>query len=140
MNGSTGTRPAPERCWIDTPAGPVFAVHHRARAAVAQGRGVVLCNPFGIEALTAHRAYRHLAERLADAGISAVRFDYHGTGDSSGRDEDPDRLGAWVESTRACMRWLRARDGVSEVALFGVRFGGLIAMQAANLGGVDTLV
>src|SRR5437660_1364631 len=52
MNGSTGTRPAPERCWIDTPAGPVFAVHHRARAAVAQGRGVVPCNPFGLEALS----------------------------------------------------------------------------------------
>jgi pimeloyl-ACP methyl ester carboxylesterase len=110
----------------------VFAVHHRARAAVAQGRGVVLCNPFGIEAMSAHRAYRHLAERLADAGISAVRFDYHGTGDSSGSDDDPDRLGAWVESVRACVKWLRARDGVSEVSLFGVRFGALVAMQAAN--------
>src|SRR5689334_4600346 len=40
--------------------------------------GVVLCNPFGIELLASRRAYRHLADRLARAGIPTLRFDYDG--------------------------------------------------------------
>jgi pimeloyl-ACP methyl ester carboxylesterase len=41
---------------------------------------------------------------------------------------------------QSAAKWLRARDGVSEVALFGVRFGALMAMHAANAGGIDALV
>lgn len=49
--------------------------------------GVVLCNPFGQTAMRMHRLLRLVAERLAQRGVAALRFDYHGTGDSAGDDD-----------------------------------------------------
>jgi len=76
------------------------ASSEEARAATA-AHGVVLCNPFGYEAMCMHRAYRYFAEAFAHAGFPALRFDYHGTGDSSGKDRDPQRLRAWLDSIHA---------------------------------------
>lgn len=104
-------------------------------------RGVVLCAPYGNEALTTHRAWRAFAERLADAGLPTLRFDYPGTGDSAGGEEDPDRLRAWIDGIHAAMRFLRASTGVEEVALVGLRLGALLAAVAANeVKGVSALV
>ncbi|HMJ11555.1 MAG TPA: alpha/beta fold hydrolase [Polyangiaceae bacterium] len=103
--------------------------------------GVVLCNPFGYEAICAHRSYRHLAERLARAGHATLRFDYDGTGDSFGDDTDPERMRAWIDSIHAAVSELRERSGVHEVVLFGMRLGGLLAVHAAcERGDVSGLV
>jgi pimeloyl-ACP methyl ester carboxylesterase len=90
--------------------------------------GVVLCNPFGYEAMCLHRCYRILAERLALAGIASLRFDYHGTGDSSGHDHDPERLPAWLSSISAAVDELRRRAEVTEISIFGVRLGATLAV------------
>jgi alpha-beta hydrolase superfamily lysophospholipase len=104
--------------------------------------GVVLCNPLGYEALSVHRTYRHLAERLAAAGFAALRFDYDGTGDSAGRADGAGRVRAWIDGVRAAVAELRARaPHVRRIGLFGVRFGATLAAAAAReLGGVDALV
>jgi pimeloyl-ACP methyl ester carboxylesterase len=97
----------------------------------ARTTGVVLCPPFGCEWLWTHRSYRHLALALRDAGFAVLRFDYHGTGDSLGGDTDPDRPAAWLASIGAATDTLKARAGVAEVALFGLRLGGTLAAAAA---------
>ncbi|HVH42259.1 MAG TPA: alpha/beta hydrolase [Labilithrix sp.] len=124
-----------------SPAEPIFFGRRERscfgwlhRAAGASSIGVVVCNPFGYEAVCSHRSLRHLAETIARAGIPALRFDYDGTGDSAGDDRDPDRLAAWVESTRAAVRTLRTLAGVERVWLVGVRLGVLIAALAASDG------
>jgi alpha-beta hydrolase superfamily lysophospholipase/SAM-dependent methyltransferase len=102
---------------------------------------VVLCNPLGYEAMCVHGTYRHLAQRLATAGFHALRFDYHGTGDSSGDDDEPDRVRAWLESIDAAVEALRVAAGVRAVALVGVRFGAtLAAVAAAGRRDVQSLV
>src|SRR5215207_7942519 len=58
--------------------------------------GLVLCNPFGHEAICAYRSLRHFAHALAAQGIPSLRFDYDGTGNSAGSDRDPGRLNAWI--------------------------------------------
>jgi pimeloyl-ACP methyl ester carboxylesterase len=93
--------------------------------------GVVLCNPFGFGALSMNRAYRHFAQSFARAGFPALRFDYDGAGDSSGTERDPDRLRAWLDSIHAAAAELRARAGVTDVVLFGVRLGATLAATAA---------
>ncbi len=93
---------------------------------------VVLCNPLGYEAMSAHRTYRHLAERLSARGFPALRFDYDGTGDSSGRLVEPGRVRAWLDSIRAATMEARVRSGARVVALFGVRLGATLATVAAN--------
>ena len=110
----------------------LFGLHHAPDPETARGTGVVLCNPLGYEAMCAHRTYRHLAERLATAGFHALRFDYHGTGDSSGDGEEPDRVRAWLDSIDAAVDELHAGVGVQAVALVGVRFGATLAAVAAG--------
>ncbi len=106
----------------------------------AGNRGVVLCAPHGYEELCVHRQWASLAERLAAAGLPTLRFDYRGTGDSVGHDEEPQRLRAWIDSVRDAVRWMRAQVGVTEVALVGLRLGGaLAALAAKELRDVDML-
>lgn len=95
------------------------------------GRGVVLCGPHGYEELCVHRAWAGFAARLAAAGMPVLRFDYHGLGDSAGEDSDPERVRAWIDSIHAAIRRLREDTGVAEVALAGLRLGGLLAAAAA---------
>src|SRR5438874_878972 len=71
--------------WLHCPDRPAHA-----------GHGIVLCPPLGHEQVHAHRSLRHLADACARAGFPTLRLDYHGTGDSAGSDEDPDRWATWL--------------------------------------------
>lgn len=124
---------APERA--------LLGFYHAPIGDIRRDISVVLCNPVGYEAMCTHQTYRHMAERLAAEGIAALRFDYQGTGDSSGESNEPDRVGAWLASIDAAITEVRARSGVRAVVLFGVRFGAtLAAAAAANRGDVDDLL
>lgn len=118
---------------------PLFGWLHLPEDGVVRG-GVVLCQPLGIEAICVYFSYRLLAERLAGLGLAVLRFDYDGTGDSSGRETDPDRLEAWLDSVAAATDVL-AGTGVGAIGLVGIRIGGLFAAhEAVRRGGVDALV
>lgn len=108
----------------------------------AEGRhGVVLCNPFGYDALCTHRGWRRYAMRLAAAGMPVLRFDYPGSGDSLGNEDDPGRTEAWTASIVAAVRYLRERTGVERVSICGLRLGAtLAALAAQRLGDIDGLV
>ena len=93
--------------------------------------GLVICNPFGNEAVCAHRSLRHLAEQARQAGIAALRFDYDGTGDSAGHDHEPDRLAAWRESVHVAIDELKRTTGLERVSLVGIRLGASLAAAAA---------
>ncbi|MGO9709504.1 MAG: serine aminopeptidase domain-containing protein [Polyangiaceae bacterium] len=102
---------------------------------------VVLCPPIGWDSEATYRAYGRLAERLYQEGFAVLRFAYHGTGDSSGSDYDPERLEAWRESVKLAVEEARAQSGAKAVSLFGIRIGGLLAALAApELGGVESMV
>src|SRR5262245_46366645 len=126
--------------YFGPPDRPLFGAFHLPHAACPRGVGVVLCNPFGHEELHAHRSERHLAERLAAAGFAALRFDYEGTGDSSGDDRGEGRVAAWRESIGAAVKELRSRAEVAAVVLVGLRAGALLALFAAAEVGADRLV
>jgi pimeloyl-ACP methyl ester carboxylesterase len=108
----------------------------------ANGRhGVVLCNPFGYDALCTHRGWRRLAERIAAKGVPVLRFDYPGAGDSLGDEEDPGRVDAWLDSIVAAVRHLRELTGVKQVSLCGLRLGAtLAALAGERIGDIDGLV
>jgi alpha-beta hydrolase superfamily lysophospholipase len=114
-----------------SPHGLLAGFHHVARPP-ARTSTVVLCPPIGYDAMLTQRTYRHLAERLSALGFHVLRFDYHGTGDSSGRQEEPGRFAAWMASIDAAIDHLAARTGVRRTCLFGVRTGGLLAAVAAG--------
>ncbi|WP_322042754.1 esterase [Paraburkholderia sp. J67] len=111
-------------------------------AGEAATTGVVLCNPFGYDALCVHRGWRDFAETLSVAGgLPTLRFDYPGTGDSQGNEEDPQRFRAWIDSIKAATRYLRDVAGVTRIVLCGLRLGATLAVMAAEeLGHVDGLI
>jgi alpha-beta hydrolase superfamily lysophospholipase len=117
--------------YFGTPDQPLFGWLHAPASASASGVGLVICNPFGNEAICAHRSLRHLAERAAHSGIAVLRFDYAGTGDSAGHDFEPDRVGQWVESIRRAADELCRVVPVTSLCFLGIRVGALLASLAA---------
>jgi pimeloyl-ACP methyl ester carboxylesterase len=102
---------------------------------------VVVCNPLGDDDVRAHRVLRHLAERLQHAGFPVLRFDFDGTGDSSGEERDPDRVATWLDDIGRAIGELRARGAVDRVCLAGLRLGATLALvAAAERGDVDRLI
>jgi pimeloyl-ACP methyl ester carboxylesterase len=105
-----------------------------------RGRGVVLCNPIGSESDYVHRVWRALAQTLALAGLSVLRFDYPGTRDSLDGADPARPVQSWIDSIAAASQWLTVEAGVEDVALVGLRFGAALAVACAErLGGIDHL-
>jgi uncharacterized protein len=118
---------------IGEPHKQCFAMYHPATVRSGErARGaVLLCNPFGQEAIRAHRLYKLIAERLAREGVDVMRFDYYGTGDSDGEDEDVTIEGC-VESVIASHCELIGRTSADRTACFGLRLGAAIALAATG--------
>lgn len=108
---------------------PLFGVRHPARGAPRQ-TAVLICQSWGMEYLRAYRGLRALAELLAAKGFEVLRFDYHGTADSGGSALES-AWPRWLADTATAARELRELSGASRLCLLGLRFGALVAGQAA---------
>jgi alpha-beta hydrolase superfamily lysophospholipase len=119
----------------------LFGWLHVPPAEQAADVGLVICKPFGAEAICGHRSLRAFAEMAAAAGVPALRFDYLGTGDSADIDPDADQIEAWCRDVLAAVDELRRRTGVTRVCLLGLRLGALLAtLAAARSDCVDGLI
>lgn len=106
------------------------AYHEPYSGARAQG-GVVLCYPAAHEYIWAHRAFRQLAEHLAEAGFHVLRFDYFGTGDSAGEADDVS-LTAWTANIATAVEELKQMTGLPSLSVAGLRIGATLAARAAG--------
>lgn len=115
-------------------------LHDRATAAgaAAPRAGVILCSAFGQEEVCTHYGLMELAERLADADMPTLRFDYRGTGDSVPADSTVEAMRADIARAADC---LRQQAGVDRVILLGVRLGAALAWQAReDIAGIAAMV
>ncbi len=117
----------------------LFGWLHHAGGKDAPDWGVVVCKPFGYEALCAHRSIRGFAAAAAALDIPTLRFDYLGTGDSADLDPAADQVEAWTRDIAHAIAELRRRTGVARVCLLGFRLGALLATLAAGECQVDAL-
>lgn len=93
---------------------------------------VVLCAPPLHEYVHSHRTYRHLAEKLASAGIAVARFDYTGLGCSSEDLFASQLIDMWTSDIVAQGELLKSSSGVTQLGLFGFRFGATLAAMAGE--------
>ncbi len=109
---------------------PLVGAFHPAHQTVRSSHGVLLCAPFGDEAIRAHRPMRRLADQLALIGVPTLRFDYFGTGDSSGGCEEV-TLDRWVEDVEVAAKTLSEMADIEQLVLIGVRLGATVACKAS---------
>ena len=126
--------------WWTSRGESLFGWLHTSRGIARSDHAVVIAAPIGYEQLHSHRSLRHLADELVRRGIPTLRFDWHGTGDSGGIDEDGDRLETWRANLRDAVALLKERLSISEVSIIGVRLGAALAATAFAADEIANLV
>ncbi len=132
LQSPVGAVGSAQALYFDSGEQRLFGWLHHSRNELQATVGVVICKPFGYEAICAHRGIRAFAEALAAAGMPALRFDYLGTGDSAEISADADQIQIWTRDVLAAADELRARTGIQQVCLLGFRLGALLATLAAS--------
>lgn len=113
----------------------LFAAFHPAERVPKRDAVCLLCNPFGEEAMRAHRLYRVLATQLARAGYPTLRFDYLGTGDSAGEAAQVG-LEGWLDSVERAAAEACRLAGTKRLIAVGLRLGGTLAALASTRRGL----
>ncbi len=129
--------PREETGWLPVGGGGAYAL--LSRPAEPRGAGCVLLAPLADERKSSLRAIVEIARSLAAHGITALRLDYRGAGDSSGTSLGM-TLASMTEDAAAAAGHLRDECGCGKVALAGVRLGGAVAVLAAESARADALV
>lgn len=115
-------------------AGNLFALYHPpARLSDGTG-GVVYVHPFAEEMNRSRRIVATQSRALAQCGWGVLQVDLYGCGDSAGEFRDA-RWEIWLEDLTVAVGWLRDRIR-GPMSLWGLRIGGLLAMDFARRGWV----
>ena len=116
--------------FIDSPSGRIFGVYFPPAASVSKDVSVLYVPPFAEEMNRSRRMAALQARAFAGLGCGTLLLDLFGTGDSAGDFRDGS-VAHWLDDIAAAAAWLRAQGGAS-LALWGLRFGGLLAAAAAT--------
>ena len=116
-------------CHFGPPSRPLLGIYHEP-AQTPRRTAVLLCYPVGHEYETAHSAFCALANSLAREGFGVLRFDYGGTGDSSGDQMDV-TLEQWDADMELAAAELKDMSGAAQISLVGLRFGAVLAARYA---------
>lgn len=84
---------------------------------------VLICSTVGFEAIHAYRCVVRLGDALAEAGLAAFRFDFAGTGNSSGSADAADLVSAWQRNIVDQVQDLKENWGFANIAVVGFRLG-----------------
>jgi alpha-beta hydrolase superfamily lysophospholipase len=93
---------------------------------------VLLCGPFPTERLNSLGAWMKWARFLAANKVMAVRFDYRGTGESTGRFVEMD-FDIWGEDIIRMADWMAENLETVPLILHGLGMGALLAQKAFAL-------
>lgn len=129
-----------ELFYFGDPAKQLFGVYHASQSQQKSSIGLVMCYPIWHEYHYYHRAYIILAKALSLAGIDVLRFDYYGSGDSSGDDSECS-MTQWCRDISTAVKELKYGCGLKKICLLGSRFGGSLAMRVGSESGeIDGIV
>lgn len=108
----------------------LFGLYQAPSEAVSRGESILLCAPFGQEAIRSHRLFKVLADRLCREGFHVLRFDYFGTGDSAGEGDEVS-IDGFIADVLTANDELINRSGCTRSAWVGLRLGATVAAMAS---------
>ena len=114
-----------------SPGREMLGLYHPPTGELDRRECCLLCNPFGQEAIRAHVVFRILAEHLARSGFHVLRFDYFGTGDSAGED-DQGNLDLWTDNILRADDEIVRRSSSPRSSWIGLRLGATLAALASR--------
>ncbi|MDM1708945.1 alpha/beta hydrolase [Thiopseudomonas alkaliphila] len=110
-------------------AGPVGTLEGRYLDQGAQGV-VLIAHPNPVKGGTMQNKVITTLQRVArDAGLTTLRFNYRGVGQSQGQH---DMAQGEVDDALAALEWLQAKYPVAPVYLLGFSFGGFVVAALAE--------
>ena len=117
-----------EPLFLTGAAGQLFALYFPPQGGERGGWGVAYVPAFAEEMNQSRRMATLQARKLAAAGVGVLLLDLYGTGDSAGEFSEA-RWDIWLADVGVALDFLEARG--LRPALWGLRLGGLLAVQAA---------
>jgi hypothetical protein len=122
--------------YIEVDGVQIYSVIHGSTKPVARA---LLVGPFASERYTSYISWVHWARFLASHGIEALRFDYGGVGESTGKFEDMG-FNRWSEQVEVLARGLKAQRPDLPLVLHGLELGALLAGKTFSGGIGDALL
>lgn len=122
--------------YFAVPGAHLYAVVHEIPQPTAS---VLLAGSFASERHNTYIPWVRWARFLAARGIEVLRFDYRGTGESTGAFEEM-KFEHWSEDIRLLSGWLAARTPKAPLILHGLSMGAVLAGRAFDEGIGDGLL
>lgn len=128
MNSPAFPTDASTTLLLDGPAGVLETIVEAAEAPARDGVAIV-CHPLPTDGGTMHNKVVTMAARaLRESGIATVRFNFRGTGASSG---SFDQGRGESDDLRAVAAWVREKRPGAKLWLAGFSFGSYITIKCA---------
>jgi len=115
---------------LDGPAGALeVAVDLPEADAAPRAVVAVVCHPLSTEGGSLHNKVVTMAARaLRECGVTTVRFNFRGVGQSAGQFDDGN---GELDDLRAVVAWVRARRPGAALWLVGFSFGAYVTLRGA---------
>jgi hypothetical protein len=114
----------------------LFGILHTPDSPVPGAPALLLLSPGVKMRVGPERLYRRMAAQFVEAGLTVLRFDFHGLGDSEGvlqeellRDVyNHIEVGRFVDDTVDAMNWLEQETGIRQFILSGLCGGAITGL------------
>jgi exosortase A-associated hydrolase 2 len=139
MNAPLLFMPRVEPFFFDSEPGTRFSLYHAPNPQLAARGAILYVHPFAEEMNKTRRMAAQQARAFAAMGYAVLQIDLFGCGDSCG-DFHSGRWDLWKRDLGVAADWLAARTDGGPLFLWGVRLGGLLALDFATVRKVEGLV
>ena len=138
MNAPLVSTPRVEAFFFDADPGTRFSLYHAPDPNRPERGAILYVHPFAEELNRTRRMALLQARRFAALGYAVFQIDLFGCGDSCG-DFSAARWDVWRRDLGVALGWLRQRSA-GPVQLWGLRLGGLLALDFACSAPVDGII
>jgi exosortase A-associated hydrolase 2 len=139
MNAPLLSTPRVEPFFFDADPGTRFSLYHQPSPHVEPRGAILYVHPFAEELNQARRMATLQSRAFAAMGFAVLQIDLFGCGDSCG-EFNAGRWDVWKNDLAVASAWLAERTSGLPLHLWGVRLGGLLALDFANRAPVDSII